>query len=533
MTSKAFTQIKKLTKDNDMFQQLTLGEVVDTNDPQQMGRIRVACPYFGDGEGTVIEDIPWASPISPLAGTNDSASRGRGDDKTVGPVAYGMCNVPKAGAYVLIACLEGDPKFRVYLGGLHDQFLMHTLPHGRYTYRKAGAIKDEPSGPLSSTEDPIQPLYDSQTETFTKPTTSAGAPTAQAAPEPRKSFEYRSRGADQGVSGVENEFINVDDIIFSSKPDDIEESFTEADGNEIKNTFGYNKSRVQEGLLSGLTEFVYDPQVYSWTTPGFHSISMSDNSSNCRFRIRTTHGHQIILDDTNERIYISTPGGKTWIELDEKGNIDIYGERNISVHAEKDINFTAGDTFRVKAKNGIHLISEGEMRLHAKAGNLHLKSGGKTEINSIGNISMSTSNLFLSAQTDIHIKASGGVLNLQSGTATSIGAGSVLNLEAGADANILASGNILQTASAIHLNGPSAGSAAAATGTVPANTLEAYWTDRVPEHEPWARTMTDPGKTDKDTNNTHNQASEFEYDSTNVGRKERGVDLTRNPKWHR
>ncbi len=489
---KLFNEIRSINDIDGTCEQLTIGEVVDTNDPQQMGRIRVVCPYFGEGQDTIIADIPWATPISPLAGINESASRGRANDRTVGPVAYGMFNIPKVGSYVIVACIEGDPRFRIYLGAMHDQFLPHTLPHGRYTYNKNDPSEDKPAGPLSSTDDPIQPLYDSQTAAFTKTTESS--PTTQSFTGPRLNFEYRTRAADNGVAGIISDFISSDEIIYTSNPDDQAEIFTEDDGNEIENTHGYHKSRVQEGAISGITKFVYDPQVYSWTTPGFHSVSMSDNSDNCRIRIRSTHGHQIIMDDTNERVYISTAGGKTWIEMDEKGNIDIYGERSISVHAEKDINFTAGDTFRVKAKNGIHLVaSDGELRLHAGT-DVHLNS---------------TNDTFLTGSKNVHIKASGGVLNLNSS----------------ADTNILAAGNITQTGAKIDLNGPTAATATASN--------EAWWTNRVPEHEPWARTMTLPDKTDGDSGNTHIDASEYVYNDKNVGRMERGYDLLRNSKWHR
>jgi len=510
-----FTEIRDLLNVNGSFNQLTLAEVVDTNDPQQMGRVRAACAYLGDTENSIIEDIPWASPISPLTGTVSDAIRGRDRDATPGPVAYGMFNTPTVGSYVLLACIEGDPRFRVYLGGLHDQFLIHTLPHGRYTYKTTDELTDEPSGPLSSTEEPIQPLYDSQTAAFTK-STAQKIVDSDAPPEPRKNYEYRTRAADRSVSGLDNIHVNGGDSFYSYEPDDKAQEFTEPDGNTINNTQGYHKSRIEEDLRSSATGYAYDPQVYSWTSPGFHSVSMSDSAENCRVRIRSTHGHQIIMDDTNERVYISTATGKTWIELDEKGNIDIYGERNISVHAEKDINFTAGDTFRVKAKNGIHLVSENEVRVHAKGGKLHLKSGGTTELHSIGDMNMSVSNLFLTADTDIHIKATLGVLNLQSGNTT----------------NILAIGPIVHTASAIYNNDIVV--AAPATDSVSSNTFDAWWTSRIPEHEPWARMMTDPDVTDSNIDNTHIDAGEYiSYDDALIGREERGESLGRNPNWHR
>ncbi len=225
-----FDEVRKIENNDSSFDQLSIGEVVDTNDPQQMGRVRVSCPYLGDGQGTIIENLPWATPISPLAGINESAARGRGNDKSVGPVAYGMFNIPKVGSFVLIACIEGDPRFRIYLGAMHDQFLPHTMPHGRYIYRDTAASPDKPAGPLSSTDDPIQPLYDSQTEAFTKD--AEGTPTGQAIPAPRLNFEYRTRAADSGVSGITADFMSSDEIIYTSNPDDQAEPFVEEDGNE-------------------------------------------------------------------------------------------------------------------------------------------------------------------------------------------------------------------------------------------------------------------------------------------------------------
>ena len=143
-----FKKINSALGTDGNFEQLSVGRVVDTNDPQQMGRVRAACAYFGDNETTLVENIPWATPISPLAGTTATTARGREDNETIGPVAYGMFNVPKVGTFVLLGCIEGDPQHRIYLGCLHDQFLPHTLPHGRYTYKTNDVLTDEPSGPL-------------------------------------------------------------------------------------------------------------------------------------------------------------------------------------------------------------------------------------------------------------------------------------------------------------------------------------------------------------------------------------------------
>lgn len=472
------------------FDKLTLGEVVDTNDPQQMGRLRVLCPALGDNSSAKISEIPWATYVSPLGGVTDTASRGRAEYDTEGPVSYGMWNIPKVGSTVLVACLDGDTHYRLWLGCLVGQFFPHTLPHGRFSY---DAASDQPAGPLSSAEKPIQPTYSELTLAFTK---SKDSVTAGLADDARSSFEFRTRGSDYSVAAIVNNLVQSVDSYVSSVSDDQDINVTEDDGNILHITQGYAESRVEPPLsFSATNNKNYDPQTYSWTTPGFHSVSMDDRPENCRIRIRTTHGHQIIMDDTNERMYISTPQGDTWIELDEKGNIDIYGKRNVSIHAEKDINMTTDKTFRVKAKEGIHLISEDEVRIHSKGGNgMNFKSDKELHMESLENMHIKTSQIghFTTGQT----------LNILSGENT--------YMSAGPD---------------IHLNGPPALSAN--------NSKEAFWTDRIPEHEPWCRVMTKPSVTDNDNANTHANAAEYKYNDKNVGRVERGEDLGRNPKWHR
>jgi len=369
--AKALDEVARIKDENGEFTYITMGVVEDTNDPQQMGRVRVVCPLFGDGGDDPIENIPWATYVSPLGGTATTPSRGRADDVTAGHLAYGMFNVPKVGTSVIVACVDGDPRFRVWMGCVHDQFLTHTTPHGRYSYKTT----NKPEGPFSSTEDKIQPLYDSQTQSFTRSSDASKIPIDDTTPvaDPRLNFEFRTRAADVGFAGINSKFIGNKECSITELADDVAES---NDTDDYLNTQGYRPSRVESEATSDNTDGVlYDPQMYSWSTPGFHAMSMSDNSENCRIRFRSTHGHQIILDDTNERIYVSTASGKCWIEMDENGNMDIYAERNLSFHAEKDINFTTEAAFRVKAKEGIHLESETEIRLHSKE-EMHIKSVG-------------------------------------------------------------------------------------------------------------------------------------------------------------
>jgi hypothetical protein len=201
---------------------------------------------------------------------------------------------------------------------------------------------------------------------------------------------------------------------------------------------------------------------------------MDDRQENCRVRWRTTAGHQIILDDTNERIYIQTAKGRNWIEMDQAGNIDVYTSNKVSIRSRKEINLTSDDTIRMHAAKGIHMYSGGDIRMQSGAG------------------------IYAEAATAIHQKSGGNI-----------------NLNATSSMNLLSPGTMLLTSPGLGFN---------ASPAAPAAPAKPLWTNRVPDHEPWARVMT------KD-DTTH--APELPYTSDRVGKVERGVEIERGKFWRR
>ena len=75
----------------------------------------------------------------------------------------------------------------------------------------------------------------------------------------------------------------------------------------------------------------------------------------------------------------------------------------------------------------------------------------------------------------------------------------------------------------IDLNGPPPEDAEAA------EEKQAFWTNRVPQHEPWGRIMMK--STDKDSGNSH--VLELSYSSAQVGKKELSDTIARGPNWRR
>jgi hypothetical protein len=381
----------------------SLGVVMDTDDPLQQGRIRVYCAAFND-DPKKPQYLPWAAYVSPFGGSirNPEHVKGHDPDKeysTEGTTQYGFWAIPEVGANVLVTCINGDPRRRVWLGCLYEHQETGGFMHGLYDWDD-GTVDGPfcgltPNDDTSSSESPefkkIQPLYDNQSEAFN---------------EERDSAEWKTRAADfAGMVNIKQDSKGTNEDLQSNEDDSWVKEKLGAMGYDwtaFKNLGAYLASKV-----------------IGFVSPGLHSISMDDRAFNSRIRIRTTAGNQIILDDTNERIYVSTHEGKSWVELDKCGNIDMYGERRISIHSEKDLNLSSDETVRIKGNKGVHIYSgdrqgeydaleytpkEGEIRFHA-AHDIHMLTertyrhyaAGDTKIETRGNTHLTTHELFAHA----------------------------------------------------------------------------------------------------------------------------------------
>ncbi len=248
----------------------------------------------------------------------------------------------------------------------------------------------------------------------------------------------------------------------SPKPkfEPLDEALTEQ-GTQTDNLRGISLSTARrEGdygtdtVETSLTHKQRPAKVYGILSPGGHHFVMDDGFTNTNgdvenslIRFRTRNGSQILIDDTTGFIYFITRNGKTWLEITDQygGNVDIYSEGNVSVHAENgDITLKAGKDIIMEAGGSIHTTA-GEDIVTRAVGNLDVKSDKETT------------------------HESGGDMNLRTG--------STMKQTSTSTFNINASGDFLVTAPRVDLNGPAAATAdTAETPKLP---------ERTPEHEPW------------------------------------------------
>jgi hypothetical protein len=348
-----------------------------------------------DREEYVVDELPWAWYCPVMGGSTQNMSRGapvgaaKDPASASGGVAYGLWGVPKVGTQVVVWFLGGDPSWRMFSSMFMQAQTNRSLPAGRNFHKDSSA-----PGPWTDTYAPLEP----------------------------------------GFSNVRQAGLGEGDWFFTrgGYERQVAQAVTNKNGKE---GYAENPSK-KDGTL--------DPQTYGWTSPGGHFITMQDSPEFCRVRIKTTHGHQVLLDDTNERIYISTAKGSNWIELDQDGHIHIHADESISVNSAKDINLNAEGSINLNGDKGVNIKSAKSIKSDA---------GEDIHQNAVGSV-------FIGAGKDFHLNAGGSVYET---------AASQMHLNGG--------GKLIQSGGQIHLNGPSATKAAKAKS--------ADKPPIIPQHEPW------------------------------------------------
>tara|TARA_R110000823_G_scaffold40754_8_gene107688 strand:+ start:553 stop:2607 length:2055 start_codon:yes stop_codon:yes gene_type:complete len=203
--------------------------------------------------------------------------------------------------------------------------------------------------------------------------------------------------------------------------------------------------------------------------PG-HSFVMDDGDlegNDQLIRLRTSSGHQILMNDKEGMIYVGTASGNTWIELSEDGKIDVYSADSVNFRA-KEFNFYSETDINMHAKQDINMVAESIF---------HAEGVQSTVLNSPN-----------------------GPANIYSASTLNLRGDSGVNMQSNSTMNLKASGPLVANGSCIDLNGGAAGDAEKPTQK-PTQTFPdtrntgGFWVGqtadiqatvtRIPTHEPY------------------------------------------------
>jgi hypothetical protein len=162
---------------------------------------------------------------------------------------------------------------------------------------------------------------------------------------------------------------------------------------------------------------------------GGHTFVMDDGDAkdnNRMIRLRTAGGHQIMMNDSEEIMYIANSTGSTWIEFTSEGKINMFAGSDftlrsagsINMHADKSINMFAGDAVNILAGNTIkeqtktHTI-KASTELKAYGGKIGIVSGSTLDLQagSIGSFGASSDLIFGASMIYLNDKAPNPVEN--------------------------------------------------------------------------------------------------------------------------
>ena len=248
-----------------------------------------------------------------------------------------------------------------------------------------------------------------------------------------------------------------------------------------------------------------------------HTFVMDDGDvtgSNKLVRLRTGGGHQVLLNDSANVVYIANATGTAWLEFTGNGKIDIYAADSVSIHSEQDFNFRADRDINIEALR-----------------NFNIKSAGNLVINSEKEFNLRTNEsakLFINGDWNQYVK---GNLNFTIDESANILGKSKLNLTSKGEVSIATSGAFKIAAAGQTRHGAPgdiADPAAAAISEtiklkewfVPRVSVGAGWASgkkyqdgtipsimqRVPMHEPWSQheSISPPSFTPANTDSNNN-----------------------------
>ena len=385
-----------------------LAKVVSHLIPSYMGVLEVELlrPVGNDKSSGQLHQVKMMSPFwgsTSVDYTSDTANDYNNTQKS-----YGMWFVPPdVGNTVMVIFIDGDPKRGYWIGCIPDENMNFMvpgiaateqvvegggrLPVGEYNKKANPQIPD-----ATKIKKPKHPLADVLTTQGLVKDDIRGITTSSSRRElPSSVFGISTPGPVDKAPGAKTGKVGKADSA-------IETFVSRLGGTTFVMDDGDDKFLRKTKASDG-------PPVYVSVEQG-ETGGKKDIPHNELMRIRTRTGHQILLHNSEDLIYIGNARGTTWIELTSNGKIDIYAQDSISVHTDQDLNFTAGRDINLTAGQNINLNAGGTLNQQS-TGQLNIRSGAAGKIYAAGNFEVLAKNTSIDS----------GEIHLNSGKATAAG----------------------------------------------------------------------------------------------------------------
>lgn len=322
-----------------------VAKITNLLDPTYMGSLEVVLEKGYYGDENLQSQTYVVRYLSPFYGVTNVKYEGT-DQRDFNAVqkSYGFWMVPPdIGTTVLVMFIDGDPNQGFWIGCVADVFQNHMVP---------GIAASQNTHMTAEQELKYGTKNLPVAEFHKKSAKSIISPNAQLKP----IHPFADRLLAQGlliddIRGVTSSSARreVASSVFGfSTPGPLDKTQNSQHG-----LIGYEtKASIPVSRLGG-TQFVMDDG--------------DGNGQNELVRIRTRTGHQILLHNSADLVYIANSKGTAWLEMTSNGKIDIYAADSISMHTEGDFNFRADRDINMEAGRDINVATvTGEMNVNIK-----------------------------------------------------------------------------------------------------------------------------------------------------------------------
>ena len=363
-----------------------LARVVSHLDTTYMGvlEVEILRPVGNTQEEGQLHQVKY---MSRFYGATDSSFLAKDpDDYNNTQKSYGFWMIPPdVGTTVIIIFIDGDPKRGYWIGCVPDENMNFMVPGIAATEQVVDGEKRSPTAEYNK----IVNDSNADSSSFKKPLHPLAA-----ALESQGLLEDDTRGITTSSARRE-----TPSMVFGiSTPGPFDKQTGAKQG-----PIGKLEHQIPNAYVSHLggTTFVMDDgddkflrkKPASEAGPEYVSPEQGEKGGNVTIphnelvRIRTRTGHQILLHNSEDLIYIGNARGTTWIEMTSNGKIDIYAHDSISVHtendinftADRDINFTAGKNVNINA--GVNTNITSATTTNINSGTSHIETAGEIHMN--------------------------------------------------------------------------------------------------------------------------------------------------------
>jgi len=503
---------------------IQLAKVVSLMDPTFNGRLRVTLLKDQGNDIGADRQTYTLNYASPFFGYTPFEAMGKNNDNfNDTQKSYGMWFVPPdVGVTVLCAFVDGDPAEGYWFACLPPNFANNMVPAIAGTtqveYAKGEKEKFDTTQPLPTGEinkrfnqkeqekdpdkikKPVHPIADRFLEQGTLEDDVRGVTTSSARRQvPNSVFgistpgplDWRDGSKRMTTGPTDNQSL---DGVAVSRLGGTQFVMDDGDDRYVRQT------KASDGpvkYIDLIEKRFFDKEAQPTNEKGDPTVPYNEYT-----RLRTRTGHQLLMHNSEDLIYIGNSRGTSWIEMTSNGKIDVYAADSISVHSENDLNIKADRDVNIEAGRNINMKATAEYvsptELHRRdddgnpipkiqdgrefeAGRIQIESAfnmnlligangkietrnyenvagvptdGDLDISVIGSTRFSTGYGIVTPH-DYEVKVFGDTLIKTTGNLD-------LNTEgnnaysAGGTTDILSGGNHTETAAQIHMNGPQA-----------------------------------------------------------------------------